>query len=174
MWEHPDSALLCLSSLDSSIMNEPENIRMYHALLKIKAKDKLYIPHESDSLLKSIVQYYEGYGTPDQLMEAYYYLGSAYRDMGDAPRAVRAFQDAADIGKDSKRYDILGRVYEQMGYRLAYQGLYDEALEAYRKSYEYKMYDKGKGEVIALRNIARIYNCQARYRQCYILLSICL
>ena len=58
MWEHPDSALLCLSSLDSSIMNEPENIRMYHALLKIKAKDKLYIPHESDSLIKSIVQYY--------------------------------------------------------------------------------------------------------------------
>ena len=160
MWEHPDSALLCLSSLDSSIMNEPENIRMYHALLKIKAKDKLYIPHESDSLIKSIVQYYEDYGTPDQLMEAYYYLGSTYRDMGDAPRAVRAFQDAADIGKDSKRYDILGRVYEQMGYRLAYQGLYDEALEAYRKSYEYKMYDKGKGEVIALRNIARIYNAK--------------
>ena len=82
-------------------------------LLKIKAKDKLYIPHESDSLIKSIVQYYEGYGTPDQLMEAYYYLGSAYRDMGDAPRAVRAFQDAADIGKDSKRYDILGRVYDR-------------------------------------------------------------
>lgn len=160
MWEHPDSALLCLSSLDSSIMNEPENIRMYHALLKIKAKDKLYIPHKSDSLIKSIVQYYEDYGTPDQLMEAYYYLGSTYRDMGDAPRAVRAFQDAADIGKDSKRYDILGRVYEQMGYRLAYQGLYDEALEAYRKSYEYKMYDKGKGEVIALRNIARIYNAK--------------
>lgn len=160
MWEHPDSALLCLSSLDSSIMNEPENIRMYHALLKIKAKDKLYIPHESDSLIKSIVQYYEDYGTPDQLMEAYYYLGSTYRDMGDAPRVVRAFQDAADIGKDSKRYDILGRVYEQMGYRLAYQGLYDEALEAYRKSYEYKMYDKGKGEVIALRNIARIYNAK--------------
>lgn len=70
MWEHPDSALLCLSSLDSSIMNEPENIRMYHALLKIKAKDKLW------------------------------------------------------------------------------------------KSYEYKMYDKGKGEVIALRNIARIYNAK--------------
>ena len=113
MWEHPDSALLCLSSLDSSIMNEPENIRMYHALLKIKAKDKLYIPHESDSLIKSIVQYYEDYGTPDQLMEAYYYLGSTYRDMGDAPRAVRAFQDAADIGKDSKRYDILGRRSEE-------------------------------------------------------------
>lgn len=62
-------------------MNDAGNIRMYHALLKIKAKDKLYIPHESDSLIKSIVQYYEGYGTPDQLMEAYYYLGSAYRDM---------------------------------------------------------------------------------------------
>ena len=57
---------------------------------------------------------------------------------------MRAFQDAADIGKDSKRDDILGRVYEQMGYRLAYQGLYDEALEAYRKSYEYKMYIKEK------------------------------
>ena len=39
MWEHPDSALSIFPLSDSSIMNEPENIRMYHALLKIKAKD---------------------------------------------------------------------------------------------------------------------------------------
>ena len=48
MWEHPDSALLCLSSLDSSIMNEPENIRMYHALLKVSSINSIY-PLVSDS-----------------------------------------------------------------------------------------------------------------------------
>lgn len=158
MQEHPDSALCYLTSLDSLIMNEPENIRIYHALLKIKAEDKLYVLHKSDSLIKQIVQYYQGFGNTDLLMEAYFYLGSVYRDMGDAPRAVRAFQDAADIGKDSKRYDILGRIHEQMGYRLAYQGLYDEALIAYKKSYYFNSHNKGKSEVISLRNIARIYN----------------
>ena len=84
--------------------------------------------------------------------------------MGDAPRAVEAYQKAADIGKESgsRRNDILGRTYEQVGYRLAYQGLYDEALRAYKESHHYFLNTSiNKGKILSLRNIARMYNAQS-------------
>ena len=116
---------------------------------------------QSDSVILSLVRYYTDNGTPDQQMEAYHYLGSVYRDMGDAPRAVEAYQKAADIGKESgsKRNDILGRIYEQIGYLFAYQGLYDEGLKAYRTSYYYNV-NRPKGKIYALRNIARMHNAK--------------
>ncbi len=157
----PDSAMAYLASLDSFVQGEPEYVRMYYALQQIKAQDKCYIPHTSDSVILSLVRYYTDNGTPDQQMEAYHYLGSVYRDMGDAPRAVEAYQKAADIGKESgsKRNDILGRTYEQIGYLFAYQGLYDEGLKAYRTSYYYNV-NRPKGKIYALRNIARMHNAK--------------
>lgn len=157
----PDSAMAYLASLDSFVQGEPEYVRMYYVLQQIKAQDKCYIPHTSDSVILSLVRYYTEHGTPDQQMEAYHYLGSVYRDMGDAPRAVEAYQKAADIGKESgsRRNDILGRTYEQIGYLFAYQGLYDEGLKAYRTSYYYNV-NRPKGKIYALRNIARMHNAK--------------
>lgn len=46
MVAQPDSALLYLTSLpDSTLQAEPEETRMYHALLTIMANDKLYHRH---------------------------------------------------------------------------------------------------------------------------------
>lgn len=159
MEECPDSALTYLSSLDSLIHYEPEETRMYYGLLMTKAEDKKYIPHTSDSLMQEIVHFYESYDDNEKLMEAYYYLGSVYRDMKDAPRAVAAFQQAADVGKGSERYDLLGRIYEQMGTLLAYQSLYEDALEVYKISYAHNLKrEEGPGLVYALRNLGRMYD----------------
>lgn len=160
---HPDSALSYLSSLETSIKAEPEETRMYYALLTIKAKDKQYITHTSDSLIQIVTRFYEDYGDADKQMEAYYYMGSIYRDMADAPRAIKAFQQAIDAGKGSNRYDILGRIYEQVGTLFAYQGVYEDALFAYQKSYRYYQKEKDEeGIAIALRNIARVYDSTNR------------
>lgn len=59
MEQHPDSALLYLASLDSVIPNESEETRMYHALLMTKAEYKEYVQHNSDSLMKEVVRFYE-------------------------------------------------------------------------------------------------------------------
>lgn len=156
--QYPDSALIYLSSLDSAISSEPEETRMYYELLTIKAKDKLYITHTSDSLIKEVVRFYESYGDADKQMEAYYYLGSVYRDMKDAPRAITAFQQAVEAGKNSRRYDILGHIYEQTGTLFAYQSLYEDAMKAYKTSYSYYQSQKDEvGIVYALRNQARMY-----------------
>lgn len=160
---HPDSALIYLTSLDPVIQFEPEETQMYHGLLTIKAKDKLYITHTSDSLIKAITHFYEHFGNADKLMEAYHYLGSVYRDMNDAPQAVEAFQRAVDVGKESKRYDILGRIYEQMGTLFYHQAMYNEAMAAYKasNSYSQKLQDS-EGIAITLRDIARAYEATNR------------
>ena len=87
----PDSAQTLLLGLKNCISEQSKAVQMYYWLLAVKASDKCYVPHTSDSLMKAVVHYYENHGTPAQRMEAYYYLGSVYRDMQDAPRALIFF-----------------------------------------------------------------------------------
>lgn len=158
---HPDSALSYLATLEKEIKNEPEETQMYYNLLKIKAEDKLYIPHTSDSLIKIITEFYQDYGDYEKLMEAYYYLGSTYRDMNDAPRALLAFQEVVNISKDSKRYDLLAQTYAQMGVLYTRQELYNEALISTKKALKYDLLIKNFSKIsIDLRDIARAYNSQ--------------
>lgn len=160
---YPDSALAYLTTLEKEIQKEPEETRMYYNLLITKAKDKAYIYHTSDSLMKITTAFYENYGDSDKLMEAYYYLGSVYRDMNDAPRALRAFQDAVDVGKGGKRYELLAQIYGQMGTLFAYQGLYDESLRSSKEALNLHFILKNQAKVaVALRNIARIYTTQEK------------
>ena len=67
-------------------------------------------------------------------MLAYYYQGRVYRDINDAPRALKAFQQAEKIRTSD--WDLLTKVYSQMGYLFSYQGLYDEAIQVNRKAIE--------------------------------------
>lgn len=54
----PDSALALLETLADSMSNAPQETQMYYRLLTIKAEDKLYMPHTTDSVILSIVDYY--------------------------------------------------------------------------------------------------------------------
>ena len=157
MNEHPDHALELLQHQKDSIASFPEETQMYYHLLCIQARDKQYIEHTSDSLINQIVQYYENYDDAEKLMMAYYYQGSTYRDMNDAPRALKAFQQAVDVS--NKDNELLPKVYSQMGNLFAYQGLYDESIEVNRKSMDFYL---NRGEVnqisYALRDIGRMYD----------------
>ena len=121
MDEHPDSALHLLTAYADSIAAQPEEVQMYHRLLTIQAQDKLYITHTSDSLINYIVKYYESYGDKEKLMLAYYYQGRVYLDMNDVPRALKTFQKTERLQVPD--LDLLTKVYSQMGYLFAYQGL---------------------------------------------------
>ena len=79
---------------------EPQATQMYYQLLTIKAKDKAYITHTSDSLIKNVVKYYEERKDRERLQETYYYAGRVYRDMGDEPQALEHLQKAIEKTKD--------------------------------------------------------------------------
>ena len=153
----PDSALYLLQGMADCVSTLPEEAQMYYHLLTIQAKDKQYITHTSDSLINRIVQFYEDYGDKDRLMMAYYYQGSVYRDMNDAPRALKAFQQAMD--QKTSNYTLQTKVCSQMGYLFMHQGLYDEAIQVNRKAIELYIL-KGKHNNISFfqRDIARMYD----------------
>ena len=130
----PDSALALLETLADSITDAPQETQMYYRLLTIKAKDKLYMPHTTDSVILSIVDYYQEKGDKERLFESYYYLGGTYRDMNDIPRALKAYHQGIEVGEDTEQTLLQGMTYGQMGILLAYQELYDESRSMMRKA----------------------------------------
>ena len=155
----PDSALHQLQGMADTLAMLSDEAQMYYHLLTIQAKDKQYITHTDDSLINSIVSFYEDSGDKDRLMLAYFYQGSTYRDMNDAPRALKAFQQAVDLKVPN--LDLLAKTYNQMGTLFMYQGLHDEVIRANRKAIELYLL-QGKRNKISyfLRDIARMYSAK--------------
>ena len=155
----PDSALHLLQGMADSVSTLPEETQMYYHLLTIQAKDKQYITHTSDSLINSIVSFYEDCDDNDRLMMAYYYQGSVYRDMNDAPRALKVFQQVVDL--DIPNYDLLAKAYNQMGTLFMYQGLYDEVIRVNKKAIELYLSQRKKNNFsYSQRDIARMYDAK--------------
>lgn len=154
----PDSARVLLARWADSAGHAPERVRMYHRLLTIKAADKAYVRHTSDSLIKKVVAYYEDGGDKSLLSEAYYYAGRVYSDLGDAPQALDYFERAADVLPPRGQEVLAGKIYSQTGTLFLYQRMYEEALQMFRRAYacDVKAGDV-RGQVFALRDITNAY-----------------
>ena len=169
----PDSALHLLQGMADTLTMLPDEAQMYYHLLTIQAKDKQYITHTNDSLINRIVAFYKDLDDKERLMMAYYYQGSVYRDMNDAPRALKAFQQAETT--ESTNIELLTKVYSQMGYLFTFQGLYDEAIRVNKASVKlYQSLGQENKAYFALRDIARGYESKEMndsalfyYQECY-------
>jgi tetratricopeptide (TPR) repeat protein len=162
MNQYPDSARRLLAPLESTLRQEPEETRIYYRLLTVKADYKCYIVEKSDSAIRAVVNYYERHADPAKLTEAYYYQGCVNKDLGDAPKALHAFQQAASTGADGKNYYLLGRIYNEMGMLYAYQDLPQEALKAQRRALKYiKLAGDTLNIPYILRDIGRAYSKMA-------------
>lgn len=155
----PDSALILLKTLADSITYAPQETQMYYRLLTIKVEDKLYMPHTTDSVILSIVDYYQKKDDRERLFESYYYLGGTYRDMNDIPRALKAYHQAAEIGEETKQTLLQGMTYGQMGILFAYQELYDKSRSMMRKALRcYGELGDSVRYANSLCNLARTYD----------------
>lgn len=155
---HPDSAVALLDSLRDSIFLQPRSVRMYYDLLTVKARDKAYIRHTSDSLIRNVLRYYERQDDKKHLPETYYYAGRVYSDLGDAPQALNYFIRASETA-DGKDYDLLSRIYSQIGTLYLYQAVYDKALPVFRKCYQYNLLEGDSAALVyCIRNIGRAYS----------------
>ena len=129
---HPDSATSYLESLAADTvwtkaMRESDRARF--SLLRVKAADKAYVRHTSDSLIRSALAYYENHTGSDHYPEALYYGGRIYSDLGDSPTALRYFQTALDAVPDNEENRKLRcHILSQTGRLLNSLRLYDKAI----------------------------------------------
>ena len=130
----PDSAVALLRSLRTEMAEERQAVQMYYRLLCVKAQDKAYIPHTSDSTVQSVLHYYEKRKDCRHLPEAYYYAGRVAGDLGDAPQALDYFGKALEAMAGEELLPLRSKVLSQMGTLFYRQEMYPEALEKYRQS----------------------------------------
>lgn len=155
----PDSAVALLQQMKESILAEPEATQMRYNLLCIKAQDKAYITHTSDSLIQQVVRYYRKHKDKTYLPEALYFAGRVYRDLGDAPQALEYFQRAISHSTEDTDYKLLSNVYSQIGMIFLYQDIYDKAPEMFREAYRYSVLANDSiGIVYGLRDIGRSFS----------------
>ena len=137
MNDHPDSALTMLDSLKSEKANWSKSLRMRYDMLHLKAENKAFVPLTSDSIAKNLVNYYDAWGNANEQMMAHYLLGCVYRDKGDSPRAIDAYQNAvskADTTAKDCDYNTLFRVYAQMADMFYSELLLSKSIEARNQS----------------------------------------
>lgn len=132
----PDSTLHLLQQMKDEIPSYPRSAQMYYQLLCIKAADKAYVTHTSDSLILSILDYYTRHPSTGHLAEAYYYAGRIYRDLQDAPQALDYFHRAEEEMNKIPNTPLITKLYSQIGTLYAYQSLYDKALCYYKADLE--------------------------------------
>ncbi|MDE7350071.1 MAG: hypothetical protein K2N25_03310 [Muribaculaceae bacterium] len=123
--DSPQTAITCLDSIDSRQLSEAD--RHLFDLLTVKANDKAYIAHQSDSLIRDVISYYERHEKDPLYAEALYYGGRVYSDLGDYPTSLRYFQTALDIVPTEGNPDLRSRIASQTGRLLNKMSLYKEA-----------------------------------------------
>ena len=77
------------------------------------------------------VRFFDNHGTPNDQLLAHYLLGRAYYEHGEAPMAMKCYQEATELADTTNTdcdYAQLCRVYAQMADIFYRQGLYRQQL----------------------------------------------
>ena len=122
-------------------MNEEKALEV---MKDVSERNRKYQPltERDDTMMQRVIAYYKEHGTSNELMEAYYLLGSVYRDLHEAPKAMEAFLNgigAADTLDTDCRYDVLARLYGQKSDILYRQNLYEQSAREDTSVYKYAL-----------------------------------
>lgn len=125
--ESPKDALLYLDSIDYNNLSFAD--QQYYDLLKIKATDKAYIRHTSDSTILRIITYYSTHNSNNLYSEALYLGGRVYCDLGDYPTALQYFHKALNsLSESTADLNRKANLLSQTGRLLTKLRLYKEAI----------------------------------------------
>ena len=107
---------------------------LYQAILdKAEQQNAAYDSITNIDSIEMAVKYYDKVGAANDQLRAHYLLGCAYRDAGEAPKALECYHDAADHADTTETdfdYMTLVKIHSQMAELLYYQMLpYDELKE---------------------------------------------
>lgn len=156
MNEHPDSASMLLDSIHTSTLSGKDYADW--CLLITQARDKKYIVHTSDSLIRVACEYYEAHPDPERLMLSYYYMGRVNQVLGDALRAQEYFLKALRHSEISDNIALKARICTNLGMLYTKQELFDAGLEYQLKGLDYlRQVNDTVSQSFVLRDIGRTY-----------------
>ena len=151
-----DSARWLLQQVDS-VMTDGQRAR--YALLWTQALHKCRIPLENDSLINVAVDYYTESDDRHRLAKSLLYKGLVHKQRGEVEQAVEAFvaSERAFKGVEDDLYKAL--LFNHYALLLLKQGLYEDALGYYKKTYQCDLLGDSIHYIISTcGQIAKIYD----------------
>ena len=132
--------------------------RMEALLDRADSLNRAYIPMTGglDTMLLEATKYYDRHGTANEQLRAHYLLGCAYRDMGEAPRALDLYHEAADRADTTSadcNFALLARVHGQMAALFEDYAMPRNQLDEERVAYRYAMIAKDTVAALAFLNM---------------------
>ncbi len=113
----PGEALDSLKVIDPGSLSEAD--RHFFDFLTVKARDKAFITHASDSLILDVVSYAASHKSAGYYPEALYYAARVYSDMGDLPTSLRYYQEALDqLPDNTHKLSLKKRILGNMAWTL--------------------------------------------------------
>lgn len=134
MQSHPDSALAILDSILPSDLSDEGEYALYH-LLRVQAEDKMFKRHQSDSLIRIAVRYFDAHDDPRRKAQAWYYLGRVNMDMLRLENALVYYKIAEKYAAQTTDYRLQCLIYNHTANLLRSKGLLDDAYEHQRMAY---------------------------------------
>ncbi len=144
--DNPEEALRCLDSISVASLTEAD--RHYYDFLTVKATDKAYILHKSDSLILDVINYYASHDEDKLYPEVLYYGGRVYTDLGDGPLALRYYQMSIEESKKQPDPELEYRLLSQTGRLLNSINLFDEAVPYIEAALEIERKDNDTLKII--------------------------
>lgn len=152
----PDSALVLLQAYDdapegTSFGRKPMDKagRMHIELMRGVAMNRAWVDFTTDSVMLEVADHYRRHGSRNEQLLSLYILGCTYRDLGNAPRAIDTWLQAAaaaDTTASDCDWATLMRVHSQMGEAYRKQRLYARAAESFRIA---KRYSNAIGDTLS-------------------------
>lgn len=161
--QDPLGVLQSLDSIDYAALSESD--RHFYDFLSIKAKDKAYIMHTSDSLILDVINWYGNHRKSNLYPETLYYGGRVYSDIGDYPSALHYFHMALDeLPENTDNPKLRATVLSQTGRLLNLLRLYKEAEPYVERSIEMnKLLEDSVNEVNNLHLLGSIQLLSEHY-----------
>ena len=90
--------------------------RMLQLLEQLEQQNRSGQPMQNDSLAEDIVSYFDRHGSANERMRSRYILGRTYYCLGELPRALELYNEAADCADTTAHdcnYKVLSRIHAQ-------------------------------------------------------------
>jgi tetratricopeptide (TPR) repeat protein len=160
----PDSSLKILKNIHriNSLSNSD---RALYGILMFQAMEKTSDKLGADSLINFSIEYYQRSKNKEKLALSLYYKAKLYKSVQQYENSADMYIRALDFLKESKNYELIAKIYSDLGYICNIQHDYDQAREKYELSARFFIKEGKSVEAnYRLLNIGSTYRNEKKYK----------
>lgn len=158
MFDHPDSALHLLESMEiPSSQTDKENHALW-SLLVTQAQYKQMMKIPSDSLVRIAYDYYKPTDNARRKAMSALYMGGLNYNLGNIEESIRFYLEAKTEMEKTNDYKLGYLIMSGLGRIYLYRNLIEYAFEACQSAYNYSVKDSNlRYQMVSLQYLARCY-----------------